>query len=727
MNLQYTLPDELQGLIVPYKQEEVVYCVPCDIKEGAFVDGFLVVTKKRLLLLLDGSIEKNLLLEEICDAKAEGVTDCGQLILTGKDQVDFLFCRMTMRHLSRYAYVARGIRLLLKGSARKVVSAEHERICPVCGRALPGTAVCPKCGGKGRAWRRVVDVVKPYRWQFLLCTMFMLAATILNVAISVINRDLVDNVLLKPGATITDALWRLGALALVLTCLVICYLRRNLLSVKLGSQISLDLRERMYVKIQRLSIQYLSRQTPGALMNRMMNDTRQIRAFMENTFSGVFNQLMIMFFFLICMFIMDWKLTLLSIALIPFTFIISMVSRKFFARIFTKQWIKSDKVNSHLQDVLSGIRVVKSFGMEERESESFRKGNQEIAELSSKNEKTWSTIMPVFSFIFSIASLIITLYGGMGILEGTFTPGELAMFSFYAGALYGPMQWLGNIPRVMVQMLTSLERIYDVLEEADDIVQNDNAVDKTIEGNISFDNLGFGYTSYEPVLENFNLEVKQGEMIGLVGKSGAGKSTLINLIMRMYDVDEGSLRIDGVDIRDFDKNCLHKQIGVVLQEPFLFSGTVLENIRYAVPEATLEEVMLAAKLANAHDFIVSFADGYNTRVGENGHNLSGGERQRVAIARAILNNPKILILDEATSALDTETEYQIQEALARLIKGRTTFAIAHRLSTLRGADRIVVIDKHTCAELGTHDELLRKKGIYYGLVMAQLNMSKVTK
>lgn len=214
-------------------------------------------------------------------------------------------------------------------------------------------------------------------------------------------------------------------------------------------------------------------------------------------------------------------------------------------------------------------------------------------------------------------------------------------------------------------------------------------------------------------------------MIGLVGASGAGKSTIINLIMRMYDVDDGQVKIDGIDIKKYSAQALHKQLGVVLQEPFLFSGTILENIRYSKPDATYEEVIQAAKLANAHDFIMKFPDGYNTKIGERGHTLSGGERQRVAIARAILNDPKIIILDEATSSLDTETEYQIQEALGRLIKGRTTFAIAHRLATLRNADRIYVIDKHTCAEYGTHNELIRKRGIYYNLVMAQLQMSKV--
>ena len=323
-----------------------------------------------------------------------------------------------------------------------------------------------------------------------------------------------------------------------------------------------------------------------------------------------------------------------------------------------------------------------------------------------------------------MGAYVITYFGGKSVLLGGMTVGELTQFINYAAMLYGPLGWLAQLPRRIIRMTTAIDRIHDVLDEEPDIVDLPQARAVDFSGNVEFQNVTFGYRSYEPVLSGVSFSVKKGEMIGLVGSSGAGKSTMINLIMRLYDPDGGRILIDGHDLREITIQSLHDQIGVVLQETFLFSGTVFNNIRYAKPDAGYEEVIKAAKLANAHDFICRMPDGYDTYVGEHGYNLSGGERQRIAIARAILTDPKILILDEATSNLDTESEFLIQTALERLTEGRTTFAIAHRLSTLRGADRIFVIDKQKIAEAGTHNELLRQKGIYYGLVTAQLKMHR---
>ena len=286
-------------------------------------------------------------------------------------------------------------------------------------------------------------------------------------------------------------------------------------------------------------------------------------------------------------------------------------------------------------------------------------------------------------------------------------------FITYSGMLYGYVDQLSNLPRRLMDLVTSMERISDIMNQEPDIQDGEKPVELEIQGEIEFQHASFGYKSYLPVLEDVSLKVAKGEIIGLVGASGTGKSTLINLVMHLYEVDDGAILVDGVDIRDIGLEKFHGQIGVVLQENFLFAGTIFNNIRFAKQDATYEEVVQAAKVANAHDFICQTPDGYN---------LSGGERQRIAIARAILSNPRLLILDEATASLDTESEYLIQKALGRLTEGRTTFAIAHRLSTLKDADRLVVINDHHIAEVGSHDELMAQKGIYYGLVQAQLQM-----
>lgn len=637
--------------------------------------------------------------------------------------------RFSMRHIIRVSYAVRGAQAIIAalekgGEPERIKSMEYEKYCEKCGRALPGTSRCPYCEGKADILKKFMDLSGEFAGKLVLISLVMILAALVNLITPLVQRNFIDGALSTGKGTWADLWTFVGISFFLLIARILLEVFRYWNCVDLGTSLGMSLRRKIYYKIQVLSLSFVNNRKPGELMNRVARDTNQIRMFMEEVFGEMFSTLLTMIVSLVMMLLISWKMTLMSLVFVSGVVVITRAFWHHIHCIFHKQWLKSDDLASSLQDIISGMRVVKCFGKEEREAERFQKKAEEFAAISRKNETFWAVFFPIITLLLGAGTYIAVYFGGVDVLDGRLTMGQLVQFITYCGYLFGPLEWMTHLPRMVMQMITSLNRIYDVLDEEPAIADREDSKEFPIQGDFSFQDVSFGYHSYEPVLENVSFEVKAGEMIGLVGASGTGKSTLINLIMRLYDVDQGLITIDGVDIRNVKAESLHSQIGVVLQETFLFSGSILANIRFARQDASLAEVIQAAKAANAHDFICKTPDGYNTYVGEHGYNLSGGERQRIAIARAILNNPRLLILDEATSALDTESEFLIQQALDRLVEGRTTFAIAHRLSTLRGADRLVVIDKHSIAEIGTHNELLEKKGIYYNLVTAQLKMAE---
>jgi ATP-binding cassette subfamily B protein len=422
----------------------------------------------------------------------------------------------------------------------------------------------------------------------------------------------------------------------------------------------------------------------------------------------------------------DWWLFLQVMIPIPVVLVLSRVFWKRIETTWPRWWHYRSLLFAVLNDTLMGVRVVKAFAQEEREIARFNPRSADVAEAGMVAERTWMTMFPILTFITGLGALFVWYLGGRQVLTGGVTLGTLLTFIAYLSMLYGPLEFLNRVTEFLGRSLAAAERVFEILDTAPDVPDVDRPVSMPrIEGRVEFRDITFGYDAHKPVLHEITLTVEPGEMIGLVGHSGAGKSTTINLLCRFYDVNDGQICIDGVDIRKITQRDLRSQIGVVLQDTFLFNGTIAENIGYARSAATLEEIMAAAKAANAHDFIATKPDGYDTVVGERGNALSGGERQRISIARAILHDPRILILDEATSSVDTDTEKQIQDAIARLIQGRTTFAIAHRLSTLRNADRLVVLKEGKIQEVGTHDELLESKGEFHRLVQMQQEMSKI--
>lgn len=605
------------------------------------------------------------------------------------------------------------------------------KICSKCQKPYPrGSHVCPHCASKTRAMRRLLGMASAEWWRISIAVLLFFISTGVSIVIPMINRDMVDRYIQNPNAQASKA-FLLGFLGVVLSLLLANILRRligmargHLLAVA-GNNLVLRLRDMVFRKIQELSIAKISSRTSGDLMKHVNGDTQEIKRFLVDHVPNIIEQMLLLIGISVLMFGYDPLMAALILIPMPLVALCFRFFWRFMHSMFRKRWNVNSQGSAVLHDIFSGIRVVKSYGMEKREEARFVGIAEQEKELQLRIERFWAVLMPILQFLMGFGEFVLLYYVGTQMLAGKMSAGEMSQFSSYTSMIFGPLMALMRFPRMFMHMMVSLTRVYDIIDENVEVADGHEQELDCVKGYIDINHITFGYAAGEDVLRDVDLHVSPGEFIGLVGKSGVGKSTLINLVMRMYDVDEGSICIDGVDVRNISQESLRRQMGVVLQETFLFTGSIWQNLTYAKPNATREEVIQAAKMAGAHEFIVRLPDGYNTYVGERGHTLSGGERQRIAIARALLHNPRILILDEATSALDTQTEKLIQDALASLSSGRTTIAIAHRLSTLRNATRLVVLNEGTVAEVGTHDELMEKEGIYYGLVMAQREMTKM--
>jgi ATP-binding cassette subfamily B protein len=658
--------------------------------------------------------------DDVDEALVKAGVGCALLYVKLKDGNERLLCRFSMTGLKSAGDFCKIVNFYVKSGTADIPDTVEKVTCEKCGRPLvEGMAECLFCFNKLGVFARALVFLKPYMKKIIISQMFLTFSSILYLLVPVFNRWLIDDYLKPMRGTVTDIAYLGGAMLLARVLGEIIFILSSKSFNKSTIRFSNDLRVHAYEKIQRLSMNSLSKRTPGDMIRRVMEDTGTIRQFLSDMGRWAIEQSFIFVIVVIILLATNWRLTLLTFAPLPFVvFALSRFRRMIRIR-FERQWRKNSKCNSILHDIIKGIRTVKAFGNEEAEIEKFSGAAKELAQISSDNEVIWAKLFPLLTFITGTGEFLILYYGGRAILGDTLSLGVLVQFTMYIFYIYGPLRWLVNFPRWLANCMTSMVKVFEILDEESDIKETAEPKNVPVAGKITFEDVSFGYKSYEPVLKGISFDVSPGEMIGLVGKSGVGKSTLINLIMRLYDPNIGRITINGTDIRDMGQDYLHENIGVVFQDSFLFAGTIYDNIAYAKPDATLDEVIAAAKIANAHDFIMQTADGYDTLIGESGHSVSGGERQRLSIARAIIKNPGILILDEATSALDVETEAVIQDSLDKIIKGRTTFAIAHRLSTLKNADRLVVLEKGEVAEVGTHVELLKKKGIYYKLVMAQ--------
>lgn len=567
-------------------------------------------------------------------------------------------------------------------------------------------------------YKRLLLYAKPYSGRLMLAFLFTSVAAAGNLFVPWILKDVIDKVLMNKDIFLLNTI----AVTIVIVFFIrgICFYAQTYLMSYVGQKVIIDIREAVYRKLQFLSLGYFEKRQTGTIMSYVTNDVGALQGSIIESATDFVTEMSILIGSLALMFNLHWKLSLLTLITMP---LVAKAMDLFGKKLKRTSGIMQERaadITAVLQETISSVRVIKSFVREEYEIARFVKENYANFRAQMKNAQVMATLTPVIELIAAIGVTFLIWYGGFEVINGNLTAGALIAFLVYATNLANPIKRLSRIYGNIQKAMAAAERVFSVLDEKTDIVEKENATElKAVIGKVDFKAVTFKYNENEVILKDINLEVKAGQMVAIVGPSGAGKTTIVNLLPRFYDPVAGNIYIDDVNIADVTLASLREKIGIVPQETVLFNGSIYDNILYGDLTATTEEVIAAAKAANAHDFIMQMADQYQTQIGERGSKLSGGQRQRIAIARAILKNPRILILDEATSALDTESEKLVQDALDKLMVGRTSFVIAHRLSTILQADMIIVMEKGQIVEQGSHEELLKLDGLYSGLYKLQ--------
>lgn len=569
-------------------------------------------------------------------------------------------------------------------------------------------------------FKRFLPYVRPYLGRLILAGLLVSGVAAVNLALVRLAGTLWDIVTVQHD---TEQMTRSIGIFLGLVVLQgLCSMGHSYLTAWVSQNVIADFRKHLFAHLQTLTVSFFSRRRTGELLSRLMSDVTVIQSLVTETPIDAVKQLVTFVGGITFLLLMNWQLCLLILILLPLLVVVSKLFGRRLKSLSTSIQDHTATLSTLAEEVISGIRIVKSFVQAQREKDRFADQVDQTLRLTLSRAGIMAVFIPVISLMTFSSATAVLWYGGRQVIDGTVTPGDLFAFVLFAGILIGPFSAAARVFTQIKEAQGATQRVFEILDAQPDIDDRPDAQTLvTVEGHVRMENVTFGYDPRYAVLSNLSFEARPGELVALVGPTGAGKTTVINLLHRFYDPIEGRLTIDGRDLRDVTLESWYRQIALVPQETILFGGTILDNIRYGMMAAGEAAVREASEAAHAHDFITTLPDGYQTVVGEKGVNLSGGQRQRIAIARAILKNPRILLLDEATSSLDTDSERLVQEALQRLMKDRTTFVVAHRLSTIQRADRILVLDKGKLVEEGTHAQLLERKGLYHYLYTIRLN------